>query len=125
MISIFFFAVIAAVCTQIFSSARIMSRQSRELTGAVNATSNVAEYFRSWDGTTESWDAVFPEGIWAESNVWYQAYDDDWNPVEQSGTYVVILRMNSADGLVTADITAQPYEEDTTEEIYTLEVAKR
>jgi hypothetical protein len=128
MISIFFFAIIAAVCTQIFSDARIMSRKSKELAGGVNAAANVAESFEGWDGDSAKWQAIFPDGVWADSHIWYQAYDSDWQPVNKAGDYVVIMTIgseNSGAGIVrTAKITAQPYDEESDAVIYELDVAR-
>ena len=53
MISIFFFAVIAAICVQLFSEANAMSVQSEELVHSVNLASNVAEYYTVWDWQEE------------------------------------------------------------------------
>jgi predicted small secreted protein len=123
MLSIFFFAVIAAVCTQIFSSARLMSRKSEELAGSVNAAANVAEYFGAWDGSHESWKEMFPDGVWEENNIWYQAYDEDWQQVDKGGEYVVVMRTERSGDMINATITAQPYGDDVTEVIYELDVA--
>lgn len=111
MISIFFFAVIAAICTQIFSEAHMMSKQARELTGGVNAAANVAECFEVWDGTEQSWQAVFPKGVWAEQEIWYQAYDEQWQPVDTTGAYVTVMQINVSDGMAQAQITVKPYDE--------------
>jgi hypothetical protein len=125
MISIFFFAVIAAVCTQIFSEAHTMSRQAGELTGGVNAAANVAEYFEVWDGTESSWQTAFPEGVWAEQEIWYQAYDDQWQPVAAAGTYVTVMQVKVSDGMAQAQITVKPYDEATDAQvIYELDVER-
>jgi hypothetical protein len=125
MISIFFFAIIAAVCTQIFSDARIMSQNSKELAGGVNAAANVAESFLAWDGDNAEWQQIFSDGVWADSHIWYQAYDEDWQPVDNAGVYVVIMTLSSDDKVRNAKITVQPYDEETDTVIYELDVARR
>ena len=47
LFSILFFIIIVAVCTQLLAKAHVLSLQSSELTGAVNACENVAERFLS------------------------------------------------------------------------------
>ncbi len=112
MIAIFFFAIIAAVCTQLFSEAYTLSRKSGDLTEAVNLSTNYAENFRSWNGTEEQWEDLFPEGEWKE-NVWYGREEDD--------LYTIITL--EEDEVPTARISIYRLEEE--QPIYELLVANR
>lgn len=65
MFSILYFIIIAAVCVQCFATSFAMSKESKELTRAVNLAGNAAECFygdRNFGNFTEyyneEWDAV-------------------------------------------------------------------
>jgi hypothetical protein len=123
MFSIFFFAVIAAVCIRIFSGARVLTRESRELTGSVNATANVAEVLGTWDGEEESWEKLFPDGVWTASDTWYQNYDSQWQSVASEGDYVVVMKLDRDGEMIRATITAKSSGQEEAESIYELEVS--
>lgn len=96
MFSIFFFAVIAAICVQLFSGAHTRSVHSKELVQSVNLASNVAEYYTVWDWEEESWQKVFPEGEW-QGDVWQASFDESWEPCEESGEYLLQMEVVNGD----------------------------
>lgn len=104
MIAIFFFAVMVAVCIQLFAEAHTLSIRSKELVQSVNAASNVAEYYTMWDGETESWQKMFPEGSW-QGDTWQMALDDEWQQTEEAGSYQVQMELSHGTGVDSAQIT--------------------
>lgn len=121
MIAIFFFAVIAAVCTQAFSEAHAMSRKSEQLVQGVNVAANAAEYFMVWDGERESFQEMFETGIW-EADCFQMEFDDNWQPVSKEGVYTLSMTLLNENGLQKAEIAVRERETETV--IYELEVAR-
>lgn len=120
MISIFFFAVITALCVQLFTDAHLLSRQSEKLTNAVKMASDAAEYYSGWDFKQESWQEVFPLGYW-EGNTWKLFFDQDGLPCAKNGQYLLEMQLQENENLSEAHIVIKDEQE---KEIYTL-ITKR
>lgn len=120
MISIFFFAVITALCVQLFTDAHLLSRQSEKLTSAVKMASDVAEYYNAWDFDQESWQEVFPQGCW-EGNTWKLFLDEKGIPCMEKGQYQLEMQLQENGNLKEAHIIIKDEQE---KEIYTL-ITKR
>lgn len=126
LLSIFFFSVICAVCIQIFSKAYAISKDSTNLTQSVNVAANIAEFFHQWDGNTETFNTVFPEGSWIEQGKWFQHYDNDWQPITSCGPFYVQLEITESDVTIQARITVgKAKEKERTDVIYQLDLVRR
>lgn len=121
MIAIFFFSIISAISVQLFSETHTRSVRSKELVQSVNLASNVAEYYRVWDGQTESWQEVFPEGTWQGEN-WQILYDEAWKPVEEEARYLLYMELCEQEGMREAQIAVS--ERETGRIIYELTVKR-
>lgn len=104
MIAIFFFAVVIAICIQLFSNSYTMSRDSRRLTEAVNISSNLAEYYYGWDGERDSLTAAFPMGHYEDESFIIE-YDDDFHEVASGGRYYARVDFSREGRLETAYIS--------------------
>lgn len=120
IIAIFFFSIISAVCVQLFSEAYSLSKKSTDLTKAVNITSNLAEGIRSWDGSLEQWEQLFPGGSWQE-DVWQLAYDADWQPTSHQGCNLLQVQFGTEEAAM-AHIRVS--KQETGETIYELDVVR-
>lgn len=121
MIAIFFFSVISAISVQLFAEAHTRSVHSKQLVQSVNLASNVAEYYRVWDGQTESWQEVFPEGTWQGDN-WQILYDEAWKPAEGEARYLLCMELYEREGMREAQIAVS--ERETGRIIYELTVKR-
>lgn len=106
MLAIFFFSLVTAFCVQLFAEAHTMSIESEKLTGAVNAAANTAECYGCWDFRKESWESIFPEGSWQEDG-WCIAYDEQWQPCKEGGSYLLSMQLTQKDSLRAAHISVQ------------------
>lgn len=120
IIAIFFFSIISAVCVQLFSEAYSLSKKSTDLTKAVNITSNLAEGIRSWDGSLEQWEQLFPGGSW-QADVWQMVYDADWQPTSHQGYNLLQVQFGTEEAVM-AHIRVS--KQNTGETIYELDVVK-
>lgn len=109
MIAIFFFSIISAISIQLFSEAHTRSVRSKEMVQSVNLASDVAEYYRVWDGQTESWQEVFPEGTWQGDN-WQILYDEAWKPTEGEARYLLCMELREQEGMREAQIAVSERE---------------
>ena len=104
--SIFFFMVIVAVCIQLFASAFITEKKSKDLATAVNICANVADKYAV---TGDIEDVVF--------------YDIEGSVVEESAGIYKLSAEESKDGAVDkAKIVFTKLEDET--EVYSLEVER-
>lgn len=120
MIAIFFFAVVTAVCVQLFAEAHIMSVRSEALTQSVNAAANVAECYTVWDWQKESWEALFPEGSWV-GETWQQSYDEAWQPCHEAGSYLLEMKVEQVGAFREAQIAVT---DDRGQELYSLKTKR-
>lgn len=120
MIAIFFFALVAAVCVQLFVEAHSMSVRSEEMIHSVNIAANVAECYSGWDFREESWQQLFPEGNW-QGDTWQMYYDEEWRPCVADGNYLLEMQLVKDDVLCEAHITIKDCLE---KELYSL-ITKR
>lgn len=106
MLAIFFFSLVTAFCVQLFVEAHAMSTESERLTKAVNAAANAAECYSSWDFQKESWQSIFPQGSW-QAGGWCIAYDEQWQPCKEGGSYLLNMQLIQKDSLCEAHISVQ------------------
>lgn len=119
-IAIFFFAVVVAICIQLFANSYTTGRKSKELTEAVNLTSNFAEFYYSWNEEEESLKAVYPYAEYDGKTVIIN-YDEDFNETSSKGEYLLRIELVNKEKLQVADIRF--FDEDN-EEIYRLNVER-
>lgn len=120
MISIFFFAIVVAICIQLFSDSFIMSKDSKRLTEAVNITSNFAEYYYVWDGEADSLIGAFPTGSF-EGDSFVVNYDKSFEAVPYKEKYYMKADFYKEDIIETVVIS---FNFDDGEEIYRLKVER-
>lgn len=120
IIAIFFFAVITAVCVQLFADAHVMSKRSGEITQSVNAAANAAEYYTVWDYNKDSWNELFPEGKW-DKDKWQIYYDEQWQPCDGNGSYLMEMELRQ-EGIMHTSYIAVTDKQGT--ELYSLEVKR-
>lgn len=109
IIAVCFFAVTAAICTQVFVKAHILTGRTSELNQAVLHAENAAEAFRSSDGDFESFALLFPEAeVYSKNELnpgaryhtasGYMAifYDSNWNVCDETSA-VYRLNVNATD----------------------------
>lgn len=105
------FALAAAVCIRILAVSQDLSRDSRDLSCAVEYATSAAECWKAHgDGA-----AI---GMEKQDKAWVLTLDDNWKPVEQGapgGTYQVIL--TPGDGRASISVAGRGREE-----LYTLQV---
>lgn len=136
IIAIGFFAIAAAVCTQIFVKAHILSANTSDLNQAILYAESTAEAFRSCDGDFTSFAALFPEGHAypakdrrPEARDSFDSghldlfYDKDWINCDPSGSvYHLLVNTTDEGDIRTAQISIIKTSSD--EVIYSLDVHK-
>jgi len=105
MIIILVFVLAAAVCTQIFSSAYMMSTESRELTMSSINAQTVAEQFKAGDSDI---DTLYFDSDWAPTGSTVAEYWVELN--ESTGTapmreaYVNVFKIGDDDAIYTLHV---------------------
>jgi len=123
LFSILFFIIVVAVCVELFAQAHLNSVRAKELTEAVSAATNCAEYYLAWDGSSKSWEATF-EGAKCTEDGFVNYLDDNFLSCEgTSAVYVVAGSFfNEGNWMQRANITVKSLDDE--REIYNLEVKK-
>lgn len=117
---ILFFAIAAAVCTNVFVKAKQTGVQSTDLTNAVVASQRAAETFRAEHGDPQAAGARLGAAD-AGSRGFTLYFDRDWKQTDEaeSAVYTLSLEKAESSSLQTAEIVAFRGED----EIYRLETA--
>ncbi len=80
--AIFFFALAAAVCIQLYASAHLTQERTSRLGRAVPLAESACSAFQSSGGDLSALSAFFPEGhLNTDGSVFSVAYDEEWNPL--------------------------------------------
>jgi len=105
LIAVGVFTLCAAICMGLFVRAEVMSRDSADLTRAVNEARSVAECWKAAGGDL-SRTAELLDGT-AEGNALLLRFDSDWNRVGDGGEFQIELlpESGSAEGLREADLS--------------------
>lgn len=91
IIVLFFFALCAAVCVNIFIKAKLISNQSYELNKSIIASQNAAECFKAANANINTL-AEFLHGT-AEGDVVKIGYDKNWQNINMSNA-VYLMNIN-------------------------------
>ncbi|MEE0753163.1 hypothetical protein [Frisingicoccus sp.] len=109
IIAVFFFAVTSAICAQVFAKAHLVSAHTSELNQAVFHTENIAETFRSANGSFNGPSASF--------------YDENWQECpEETAVYRISVR--TADESTVKKIRISVSRQISDEIIYSVDVCK-
>lgn len=112
IIAILLFSVAAMVCVQIFVKAHLISRQTQEMSHALEKVSGFTELFLS-DGSLNEQIAQITDGM-AETDGesdFRVYYDADWQICKaENASYLVKIQTVMKDGLLHASFTAENYE---------------
>ena len=109
IIAVFFFAVTSAICAQVFAKAYLVSAHTSELNQAVFHTENIAETFRSANGSFNGPSASF--------------YDENWQECpEETAVYRISVR--TADESTVKKIRISVSRQISDEIIYSVDVCK-
>jgi len=109
IIAVFFFAVTSAICAQVFAKAHLVSAHTSELNQAVFHTENIAETFRSANGSFNGPSASL--------------YDENWQECpEETAVYRISVR--TADESTVKKIRISVSRQISDEIIYSVDVCK-
>ena len=109
IIAVFFFAVTSAICAQVFAKAHLVSAHTSELNQAVFHTENIAETFRSANGSFNGPSAFF--------------YDENWQECpEETAVYRISVR--TADETTVKKIRISVFRQISDEIIYSVDACK-
>lgn len=119
IIVIFFFAIGAACCTQMFVKAWMTSREARNLNEAKNLAESMAAVIEAVDRPEEEISEYFPHIITKE-NRYLVYYDEDWQECdEKKASYCMEVELSVKDQTKSGDITIRDQNE---KQIYQLEI---
>lgn len=118
IIVLFFFALCAAVCVNMFAKANLINQQSYELNKSIIAAQNAAQCFKAADSNTEKLADLLSGA--ADVNVVKIGYDKNWQNTEiENAVYIMNIVINKNNGnLSKAKITVTKADKV----IYSLEV---
>lgn len=92
---IFFLAAAGAVCVQIFVKAHTLSRDSAQLTAAVNLAQSTVSVLEAGDFSADSLKNQWPEGTEQDSQ-YFLYLDEEWNNCSaENGTYLLTVEFTS------------------------------
>lgn len=122
LLAIMFFAVCAAICLQIFVTARNAGERSSQLNNAVIQAQNAAECWKASGGSMTETAALLDAEL--TDSVLSLGFDEGWQPAEtQSATFRLTMTpaaigeadisVASAHGEIFSITAAAPYEEVT------------
>lgn len=120
IISILFFAVASSVCVQFFVRARLMSRESAQLTEAVSACSTASETIASGDSLADIAAAL--SAVYPDASVSFDGLTDGSSPVTITLSDTLTAACTLDGQLLTASLSFTPEQADTP--AYTLTVKK-
>lgn len=86
IVVILFFSLSAAVTLQVFAATHTKGQQSVDLNKAVTLAQQLTEQYRA-DGDQNEW-CTSPE-LEGKNTIYTLQYDKDWNPVQQTGKYLL------------------------------------
>jgi hypothetical protein len=104
-----FFSFAAAVCTNLFVKAKVLSVESTELTMATLKAQAAAEAVEAAGGEKEELARLL-EGSAGQDGV-IVSYDEDWRQAAQ-GRYSLTVLLTRKDALVQAEITVSKAQEE-------------
>lgn len=92
IIAIAFFAIAAAVCTNLFVRAHLISENTRQSNMAVLTAQSVVEGFKASDGTAEGVAGVIAPGaqVTASDGSFNLFYDEDWQQTDRENCKFVV-----------------------------------
>lgn len=140
IIVICFFSITAAICTQIFAKARLVSIHTSDMNQAILHVESVAEAFRSVDGDFDALSLLFPEAHTAGKEELKQGirstngenfgsgymeifYDAEWKSCDKiTAVYQLIVNTTDEGSIRTAQISVTKLLAD--EVLYTMDVQK-
>ncbi|MCL2055840.1 MAG: hypothetical protein FWH02_01300 [Oscillospiraceae bacterium] len=105
IIAIAFFSLAAAICTGLFVSARVISRDTYAANMATLTAQSVAEVFKATGGSGEKTAAYFSTSV--NGGEFIIAFDNDWAIIEEAYTdvgYVVRVTIDESSALKQAKI---------------------
>lgn len=120
IIAILFFAVASSVCVQFFVRARLMSRESAQLTEAVSACSTASETIASGNSLADI--AIALSAVYPDATISFDGLTDGSAPVtlSLSDTLTAVCTLDGR--LLKAELSFTPQQTGTP--IYTLTVKK-
>lgn len=104
-IVILFFAITSAVCMQIFTTAKVKSDHSSNLSNAVLVAESVAESYKSYNGDMKSVSKYFNSTLVEKTVMIY--YDKNWKAVkskDDSSFVLILTQLENKDGKTNAKI---------------------
>ena len=95
IIVILFFSISAAICMRIFSTAKIKSDYSRDISNASVVAQSCADSFKAYNGDPEK-TAIAIEGAKLSDSVVIAYYDSDWKRTDSKNKaeYSLILKIS-------------------------------
>lgn len=111
LVSVGIFSLCAAICVGLFVRAKLMSRDSAELSRAVIEARSVAECFKAAGGDMETTARLTGGGI-AAGGALFLEYDEDWNKLAPGtmGIFELALLPAQEDGYMRASLSVKRYD---------------
>lgn len=92
------FALSAAICLQVFVSAKLTADRSRNLSAAVLAAENAAACWKASDGDLGECAALLQAGQGGGTII--QSFDSDWRAVDGSAEYRLLLKAQNKNAFI-------------------------
>ncbi len=125
IVTIFFFSIASAVCTQCFMNAHLLCKDTEELNHAISIATGFAEVMRGTDGKIDSIIKVYPNAVKGDDSFFEVYYDENFNIcTHDEAKYVGDVTLTPNGAIQNMDIIIAKLDGDSADIIYTLTATK-
>lgn len=105
IITILFFSLASAVCTQLFVRAHLITKNTRKLNEAINVTQSISEVMKGTDGSLKSVMNYFPNAV-GDDDYFVIYYDENFEETEdyENAYYAADVTINHSGNLYTMTV---------------------